>query len=220
MQAVEERRKAEDISAVLYPNDATEYGKELRLKQQFFFVSASLQVCALHACVTHFFCTTCFSEMCLLEPLQHHDCTVRAPHLGLEAWLQPDLGWHKMSAWLQDAVARFKARHGDNWQLLPDKAVFQMNDTHPTIAVAELMRLLIDEQSLDWDTAWGITQKVAIPHWQDAACVFAQLQRRAGGEAGYVDDRKVYGLVNSQACLHSVTCGCQDVLHLQGSHEV
>ena len=63
---------------------------------------------------------------------------------------------------LQDAVARFKAKHGDNWQLLPEKAVFQMNDTHPTIAVAELMRLLIDEQSLDWDTAWGITQKVSI----------------------------------------------------------
>ena len=75
-----------------------------------------------------------------------------------------------MSVWLQDAVARFKAKHGDNWQLLPEKAVFQMNDTHPTIAVAELMRLLIDEQSLDWDTAWGITQKVAVLHWSHAAC--------------------------------------------------
>ena len=63
---------------------------------------------------------------------------------------------------LQDAVARFKAKHGNNWKLLPEKAVFQMNDTHPTIAVAELMRLLIDEQSLDWDTAWGITQKVLL----------------------------------------------------------
>ena len=60
----------------------------------------------------------------------------------------------------QDALARFKVKHGDNWKLLPEKAVFQMNDTHPTIAVAELMRLLIDEQNLDWDTAWGITQKV------------------------------------------------------------
>ena len=60
----------------------------------------------------------------------------------------------------QDALARFKVKHGDDWKLLPEKAVFQMNDTHPTIAVAELMRLLIDEQSLDWDTAWGITQKV------------------------------------------------------------
>ena len=48
-QAVEERRKAEDISAVLYPNDATEYGKELRLKQQFFFVSASIQACSAAA---------------------------------------------------------------------------------------------------------------------------------------------------------------------------
>lgn len=67
---------------------------------------------------------------------------------------------------MQDALARFKAKHADDWQLLPEKAVFQMNDTHPTIAVAELMRLLIDEQGLDWDTAWGITQKVTplAPH--------------------------------------------------------
>ena len=63
---------------------------------------------------------------------------------------------------LQDALARFKTRHGDNWALLPEKAVFQMNDTHPTIGVAELMRLLIDEHGLDWDTAWGITQKVIL----------------------------------------------------------
>lgn len=63
MQAVEERRKAEDISAVLYPNDATEYGKELRLKQQFFFVSASLQVSALAACSSLSFCTTLLHRM-------------------------------------------------------------------------------------------------------------------------------------------------------------
>ena len=60
----------------------------------------------------------------------------------------------------QDVLARFVAKHGDNWALLPEKAVFQMNDTHPTIAVAELMRLLLDEHSLDWDTAWGLTSKV------------------------------------------------------------
>ena len=52
LQAVEDKRKAEDISAVLYPNDATEYGKELRLKQQFFFVSASIQVCRLQSLCT------------------------------------------------------------------------------------------------------------------------------------------------------------------------
>ena len=57
-------------------------------------------------------------------------------------------------------LARFKARHGDNWALLPERAVFQMNDTHPTIAVAELMRLLLDGEGLDWDTAWGLTTKV------------------------------------------------------------
>ena len=97
-QAVAARRKADDISAVLYPNDATEYGKELRLKQQFFFVSASLQ----------------------------------------------------------DTIARFLESHSD-LKDLPSKAIFQMNDTHPTIAVPELMRLLIDEHGLDFDIAWDIT---------------------------------------------------------------
>lgn len=99
-KAVEQRRKADDITAVLYPNDATEYGKELRLKQQFFFVSASLQ----------------------------------------------------------DTIARHLATHGtlDN---LSDKAVFQLNDTHPTIAVAELLRQLVDVHGLPYDKAWAITTK-------------------------------------------------------------
>lgn len=61
---------------------------------------------------------------------------------------------------VQDVLARFKGKHGSKWSLLPEKAVFQMNDTHPTIAVAELMRLLIDQEGLDWDTAWGLTIKV------------------------------------------------------------
>ena len=64
------------------------------------------------------------------------------------------------SACAQDVLARFVAKHGENWALLPQKAMFQMNDTHPTIAVAELMRLLLDEHSLDWDTAWGLTKQV------------------------------------------------------------
>ena len=101
-QAVENKRKADDITAVLYPNDGTALGKELRLKQQFFFVSASLQ----------------------------------------------------------DTIARFTAGHpGAGLEGLPEKAVFQMNDTHPTIAVAELMRLLVDEHGLAWDAAWAITGK-------------------------------------------------------------
>ena len=94
-----EKEKAECISAVLYPNDATPEGKELRLKQQYFFVAASLQ----------------------------------------------------------DVFARFKAKHGTNWDLLPTKAVFQLNDTHPTIAVAEVMRLLVDVEGLEWERAWGIS---------------------------------------------------------------
>ncbi|KAK9849011.1 hypothetical protein WJX84_007293 [Apatococcus fuscideae] len=100
MQATQEKRRAEDISAVLYPNDATEYGRELRLKQQIFFVSAGLQ----------------------------------------------------------DSFARFKEQHSD-FNEFPSKAVFTMNDTHPTIAVAELMRLLIDTEGLEWDNAWAITCK-------------------------------------------------------------
>jgi len=96
--ATSAKRKADDITAVLYPNDATEYGKELRLKQQFFFVSASLQ----------------------------------------------------------DTISRYLESHAD-LAGLPEKACFQMNDTHPTIAVAELMRLLVDVHGLPWAKAWGIT---------------------------------------------------------------
>lgn len=62
---------------------------------------------------------------------------------------------------MQDVVARFKQGHR-NLEDLPSKAVFQMNDTHPTIAVAELMRILIDQEGLDWDRAWGITVKVCV----------------------------------------------------------
>jgi starch phosphorylase len=97
-----EKEQAECIVAVLYPNDATPEGKELRLKQQYFFVAASMQ----------------------------------------------------------DVFARFKAKHGTKWDLLPSKAVFQMNDTHPTIAVAEAMRLLVDVEGLPWEQAWGITTKM------------------------------------------------------------
>ncbi|GLC52978.1 Transcription factor [Pleodorina starrii] len=100
-RAMLDRERAEAISAVLYPNDSTPEGKELRLKQQYFFVCASLQ----------------------------------------------------------DVLSRFKAVHGTAFESLPDKACFQLNDTHPTIAVAELMRLLVDVEGLDWDQAWTITTK-------------------------------------------------------------
>ena len=102
--ATAEKERAGAISAVLYPNDSTPEGKELRLKQQYFFVSASLQ----------------------------------------------------------DVLSRFKARHGTDFKLLPERAAFQLNDTHPTIAVAELMRLLVDVEGLDWEEAWGITTKVRV----------------------------------------------------------
>ena len=97
-QAVEQENLARNLVEVLYPNDNHVKGKELRLKQQYFFVSASIQ----------------------------------------------------------RALARFKKHHSDLHDL-PKKVTFQMNDTHPTVAVAELMRILVDEERLSWDEAWDIT---------------------------------------------------------------
>ncbi len=99
-KAVEQENLARTICNVLYPNDNHMSGKELRLKQQYFFVSATLQT----------------------------------------------------------AIAKFKKRHTDLTRL-PEKAVFHMNDTHPTLTVAELMRLLLDEEGLSWEAAWEITRK-------------------------------------------------------------
>ena len=99
-KAVEQENLARNIVEVLYPNDNHYAGKELRLKQQYFFISASLQA----------------------------------------------------------AIAKYKKKH-DDIHKLPEKAVFQMNDTHPTVAVAELMRILLDEEHLGWDEAWEITTK-------------------------------------------------------------
>ncbi len=64
---------------------------------------------------------------------------------------------------MQDVMARYKETGHKNWKDFPSKACFQMNDTHPTIAVAELMRLLIDQEGLDWDEAWSITTQVCWP---------------------------------------------------------
>ncbi len=100
LRAVEEKVEVENISKVLYPNDQTEHGKELRLKQQYFFVACSIA----------------------------------------------------------DIVSEFKRGHSD-LRLLPDRAAIQLNDTHPAIAVAELMRVLVDVEGLDWDVAWDITQR-------------------------------------------------------------
>jgi starch phosphorylase len=97
-QAVEDENLARNLVEVLYPNDNHRKGKELRLKQQYFFVSASIQ----------------------------------------------------------RAIEKFKKNHRDLHDL-PKKVVFQMNDTHPTVAVAELMRILLDEEGMGWDEAWDIT---------------------------------------------------------------
>jgi len=99
-RAVEQQTRSENISKVLYPNDNTPQGKELRLKQQYFFVTCSLR----------------------------------------------------------DIIRRFQLKNSD-WHLFPEKVVIQLNDTHPIIAIPELMRILIDEHHLAWDKAWDITQQ-------------------------------------------------------------
>jgi starch phosphorylase len=98
--SVASKNEAENITMVLYPNAETENGQQLRLRQQYFLASASLQ----------------------------------------------------------DMIRKWRARHGDDFSTFADKHCFQLNDTHPAIAVAELMRLLIDVHGLEWDEAWDITR--------------------------------------------------------------
>lgn len=100
-KALEEQNLAHTLTDVLYPADDHYSGKELRLRQQYFFISATVQ----------------------------------------------------------RVIDRFKKMH-TNWDMLPEKVAFQLNDTHPTVAVAELMRVLVDENDVPWDKAWELTQKV------------------------------------------------------------
>lgn len=101
VEAVQEKAESESVSKVLYPNDETEAGKELRLVQQYFFVACSLS----------------------------------------------------------DIIRRHRRSNG-NWDSFSEKVAIQLNDTHPAVAIAELMRLLLDEELLSWDQAWGICQKI------------------------------------------------------------
>ncbi|MFN2308371.1 MAG: glycogen/starch/alpha-glucan phosphorylase [Gammaproteobacteria bacterium] len=101
IKAVEDKNHSEDISRVLYPDDTTAMGRTLRLKQQYFFVSASLQ----------------------------------------------------------DVLHRYQRHHKD-FSALPDKVAIQLNDTHPSISIAELMRLLVDLHHLEWGQAWDLTRRV------------------------------------------------------------
>ena len=91
----------------------------------------------------------------LLSAANLHACSLF--HCAWHIW-----GWPEAGCGEQDVLARYKTKHS-SMKDLPSKACFQMNDTHPTIAVAELMRLLIDQEGLDWDAAWGITTKVPQP---------------------------------------------------------
>lgn len=101
VEAVAGRMNAENISKVLYPNDASESGKELRLRQQYFLTSAALQ----------------------------------------------------------DVIRRWRRDKQEDFSLFAEKNCFQLNDTHPAVAVPELMRLLMDERGMDWDAAWKITTR-------------------------------------------------------------
>ncbi|MCT4562890.1 MAG: glycogen/starch/alpha-glucan phosphorylase [Maledivibacter sp.] len=100
-EAVKEKNRADDISRVLYPNDSEVKGKILRLKQQYFFVCASLQ----------------------------------------------------------DLVKKFKRRFGRKFEFFPEYNAIQLNDTHPVVAIPELMRILVDDEDIAWEKAWEITQK-------------------------------------------------------------
>jgi len=100
-EAVADKTRAENITMVLYPNDANENGKQLRLRQQYFLASASLQ----------------------------------------------------------DVISHWVGLYGEDFTLFAEKNCFQLNDTHPSIAVAELMRLLMDEHNLTWDQSWTITSQ-------------------------------------------------------------
>lgn len=101
LHATQDKTRAEDISRVLYPNDSTDEGKKLRLKQQYFFVSASLQ----------------------------------------------------------DILRKYKKIHGSNFDEFPSYVAIQLNDTHPVIAIPELMRLFVDLEGLSWEKAWSIVEK-------------------------------------------------------------
>jgi len=101
VQAVSDKVMTETLSKVLYPNDNVSEGKELRLKQEYFFVSATLQ----------------------------------------------------------DIIRRYKKTHGTDFSRFSDKVAIQLNDTHPAIGIAELMRLLVDVEKLSWDVSWDITTK-------------------------------------------------------------
>ncbi|MDP5034871.1 MAG: glycogen/starch/alpha-glucan family phosphorylase, partial [Alishewanella sp.] len=102
IDAARENVEAENISKVLYPNDETDAGKELRLIQQYFFCSCSLK----------------------------------------------------------DIIRRYKRRHGDDWSHFGKQVVIQLNDTHPAVAIPELMRILVDRAQMAWDDAWAICQQV------------------------------------------------------------
>jgi starch phosphorylase len=99
-KAIEERQRAEYITSCLYPNDSTEAGKELRLKQQYFFCAATIR----------------------------------------------------------DIIRRYKKKH-DSFKEFPEKVAMQLNDTHPAIAIVELLRVLIDEEKMPWQQAWNVIYK-------------------------------------------------------------
>ena len=124
--AQREKEWAESLTAVLYPNDSTDAGKELRLRQQYLFVCASMQ----------------------------------------------------------DILRRFKRTKGRSWDELPDKITVQLNDTHPSLAIPEMMRLLVDIEGLEWGHAWNLTRKCF--NYTNHTIMAEALEKWSAGMLGHV----------------------------------
>ena len=156
MAAILSKQRAETLSSVLYPDDRTYEGKELRLKQQHFFVSATLQVRGR----IHWRGLCNLSHWGFAPPRM--ECSVARSHQNPHMIPYVNIHTYLLNGGPQDVLRRFTDAHPGNWELFPSKVAFQLNDTHPTIAVAELMRLLMDEHSLGWTKAWDICTKVGL----------------------------------------------------------
>ena len=165
VKAVEDKTRSENISKILYPPDDQYAGKELRLRQQYFFVSATLQ----------------------------------------------------------DVLRRYWKRGRRSIEQLPEKVAIQLNDTHPTLAIPELMRLLIDDLRVDWDTAWSMTQRVfaytnhtvlpeALERW--SADLVGRLLPRHLEIIQEIERRHAVGIIDSGRQVHMAR------LAFAGSHSV
>ena len=168
-QAILARQRAETLSSVLYPDDRTYQGKELRLKQQHFFVSATLQArltgplppaaarAELPEPAPSSGARAAPAGRCTCRLCQRNAARRCAPGNAPSA-AGPQSAQQAVPG-PQDVLRRYKDTHTD-FSEFERKVVFQLNDTHPTLAVPELMRLLMDDQGMGWTRAWEICSRV------------------------------------------------------------